>query len=108
VWVRNIVFSSTCAIYGYPKKLPVTEDESRKPVSVYGESKLVFEAILDWYEKLLRKKGILNIVGSALMFFSLYFPPNFEVLAGRRCHRLTYERQSESKKIRAISEFFGV
>lgn len=56
--VKNIVFSSTCAIYGYPQKLPVAENESKKPVSVYGESKLMFEKVLDWYEKLY---GIRNI-----------------------------------------------
>lgn len=56
--VNKIVFSSTCAIYGFPDKLPVTEEESKKPVSVYGESKLMFEKILSWYDKLF---GIKNI-----------------------------------------------
>lgn len=55
---RNIVFSSTCAVYGFPEKLPVTEKESYKPVSVYGSSKLMFEQILAWYGKL---KGIRNV-----------------------------------------------
>lgn len=50
--IPSIIFSSTCAIYGYPSKLPVTENESKKPESVYGESKLMFEQILGWYEKL--------------------------------------------------------
>ncbi len=53
--IPNIIFSSTCAIYGYPSKLPVTEDEAKKPESVYGESKLMFESILSWYKKV---KGI--------------------------------------------------
>lgn len=50
--IPHIIFSSTCAIYGTPEKLPVGEDESKKPESVYGESKLMFETILNWYEKL--------------------------------------------------------
>ena len=50
--IPNIIFSSTCAIYGAPEKLPVSENESKKPESVYGESKLMFENILDWYEKI--------------------------------------------------------
>lgn len=50
--IPNIIFSSTCAIYGAPEKLPVSENESKKPASVYGESKLMFENILDWYEKI--------------------------------------------------------
>lgn len=56
--ISKIVFSSTCAIYGFPDKLPVTEEESKKPVSVYGESKLMFEKILNWYDRLF---GIKNI-----------------------------------------------
>lgn len=56
--VKKIVFSSTCAVYGFPDKLPVTEEENKKPVSVYGESKLMFEKILCWYEKLF---GIKNV-----------------------------------------------
>src|SRR5581483_1686317 len=49
---NTIIFSSTCAIYGYPEKLPVTENETQKPVSVYGESKRMFESVLAWYSKL--------------------------------------------------------
>lgn len=48
--VKKIIFSSTCAIYGTPINLPVTEKESKKPESVYGESKLMFEEILKWYD----------------------------------------------------------
>lgn len=56
--VNKIVFSSTCAIYGYPKKLPATEEEEKKPVSVYGESKLVFERVLAWYDRLFEIKNV--------------------------------------------------
>lgn len=54
----KIVFSSTCAVYGYPDHLPVAESETYKPVSVYGSSKLLFEQILDWYEKLYNIKHV--------------------------------------------------
>ena len=47
--VSRIVFSSTCATYGYPDRVPVTEDESKKPESPYGESKLTFERVLASY-----------------------------------------------------------
>jgi len=47
----NIIFSSTCAVYGYPKKLPVTEDMPIEPVSVYGASKRMFEELISWYGK---------------------------------------------------------
>src|SRR4029079_17654815 len=47
--VQRIVFSSTCATYGYPDHVPVTEDESKKPERPYGESKLTFERVLASY-----------------------------------------------------------
>lgn len=56
--VKNIIFSSTCAVYGFPDKLPVTEDEKKAPVSVYGESKLMFESVLDWYERVYEIKNV--------------------------------------------------
>jgi len=49
--VRDIVFSSTCATYGEPSKVPISEDEVQKPVNPYGESKLIVEKILGWYQK---------------------------------------------------------
>jgi UDP-glucose 4-epimerase len=48
----TIIFSSTCAVYGYPDILPVSEQESYKPVSVYGSSKRMFEEVLEWYQKI--------------------------------------------------------
>ena len=47
--VKNIVFSSTCAVYGNPDAIPITETESKKPVNPYGETKLFVERMLHWY-----------------------------------------------------------
>ncbi len=46
VGVKKFVFSSTCATYGDPEKVPITEDEPQTPVSPYGRSKLMVEHIL--------------------------------------------------------------
>jgi UDP-glucose 4-epimerase len=46
VGVSRFVFSSTCAVYGDPDKIPITEDEKKAPVSPYGRSKLQVEQIL--------------------------------------------------------------
>jgi len=48
----KIVFSSTCATYGQPERVPITEDESQTPANPYGESKLMFERMLDWTRRL--------------------------------------------------------
>jgi UDP-glucose 4-epimerase len=44
--VRRFIFSSTCAVYGDPVKVPITEDQAKKPVSPYGRSKLMVEHVL--------------------------------------------------------------
>jgi UDP-glucose 4-epimerase len=44
--IDRFVFSSTCATYGNPDKVPITEDEKKLPVSPYGRSKLMVEQIL--------------------------------------------------------------
>jgi len=49
VGVKTIVFSSTCATYGEPTQVPITEDHPQSPVNPYGESKRFVERVLDWY-----------------------------------------------------------
>lgn len=56
--IKKIIFSSTCAIYGTPKNLPVLEENEKNPESVYGESKYMFEKILKWYDQLFGIKYI--------------------------------------------------
>lgn len=50
--VQKFVFSSTCATYGIPNVIPMTEDLPLKPINPYGESKVIFEKLLQWYHKL--------------------------------------------------------
>ena len=47
--VKRIVFSSTCAVYGIPKTIPITEKEPMNPVNPYGASKMMVERILRDY-----------------------------------------------------------
>src|SRR3954469_12854765 len=48
--VRRFVFSSTCAVYGTPSVVPVDESHPLGPESPYGESKLMVERMLHWYD----------------------------------------------------------
>ncbi|MGV3773824.1 MAG: UDP-glucose 4-epimerase GalE [Verrucomicrobiales bacterium] len=50
--VRKFVFSSTCATYGPPDRVPMTEDLPQRPINPYGESKLMFEKMLQWYREI--------------------------------------------------------
>ncbi len=50
--VKKFVFSSTCATYGPPDRVPMTEDLPQRPINPYGESKLMFEKMLKWYHEI--------------------------------------------------------
>jgi len=47
--VHKLVFSSSAAVYGEPQATPIEEAHAKVPVNAYGESKFMFERILDWY-----------------------------------------------------------
>ncbi|MBD3380123.1 MAG: UDP-glucose 4-epimerase GalE [Candidatus Omnitrophica bacterium] len=48
---RHFIFSSTCATYGVPEEVPITEDHSQKPVNPYGRGKLMIERVLRDYSE---------------------------------------------------------
>ena len=50
--VERFVFSSTCAIFGLPERMPIDETSPTHPINPYGESKLAFEKILRWYDEI--------------------------------------------------------
>jgi len=49
--VLKFIFSSTCATFGLPDQLPIDEQTPQLPINPYGESKLIFEKILRWYDE---------------------------------------------------------
>ena len=50
--VDKFIFSSTAAVYGYPKYLPLDENHPLEPINYYGFTKLEIERILKWYGEL--------------------------------------------------------
>jgi UDP-glucose 4-epimerase len=46
---EKFIFSSTAATFGEPEYAPIDEKHNQKPINAYGESKLMFEKVLDWY-----------------------------------------------------------
>ncbi|MFL6584211.1 MAG: UDP-glucose 4-epimerase GalE [Chthoniobacterales bacterium] len=70
--VHRLVFSSTCAIFGPPERLPIDETLPTRPINPYGESKLGFERILHWYDAIhgLRFVSLryFNAAGASLRF----------------------------------------
>ena len=49
--IKNIVFSSTAAVYGEPKRIPILEDDDTYPTNTYGETKLTMEKMMKWCNK---------------------------------------------------------
>jgi len=47
--VKNFIFSSTCAVYGTPARVPISEDMALNPINPYGNTKLVIEKLLEDY-----------------------------------------------------------
>ena len=62
--VKRLVFSSTCATFGPPERIPLDERQPQRPINPYGESKLAFERILRWYSEI---HGLLFV---ALRYFN--------------------------------------
>ena len=58
VGVGRLVFSSTCAVYGTPERVPVGEDAPVRPESPYGESKAMTERALSWYDRCLDLRSV--------------------------------------------------
>lgn len=52
VGVKRLVFSSTCAVYGEPEAVPITEDQPKNPTNPYGLSKWMSEQMMDWYARI--------------------------------------------------------
>lgn len=49
--IKNFVFSSTCATYGVPQQIPISENQPQQPINPYGMSKLMVEQILSDFEQ---------------------------------------------------------
>lgn len=50
--VKKFIFSSTAALYGEPKRIPIREDDPLQPTNAYGESKLLVERMLSWFHRI--------------------------------------------------------
>ena len=66
--VKKIVFSSTAAVYGEPKYVPIDENHPKQPINPYGKTKFMVEEILDDYDKAYGLKSIrlryFNVAGA--------------------------------------------
>ncbi|MFC1625222.1 UDP-glucose 4-epimerase GalE [Patescibacteria group bacterium] len=68
--VNNFILSSSAGVYGNPKNLPIKEDDPKNPENPYGETKVMIEKMLPWYEKAYGMKFVsiryFNAAGASL------------------------------------------
>ncbi|RZB35262.1 MAG: UDP-glucose 4-epimerase [Desulfobacteraceae bacterium Eth-SRB1] len=91
---NRMIFSSSAATFGEPQYNPIDEKHPQTPVNPYGESKLMFEKILDWYHKAYGLKfnalryfnaaGAGKRLGDAKRTVTLLIPVTIQVLLGQR------------------------
>ncbi|MCX6152062.1 MAG: UDP-glucose 4-epimerase GalE [Ignavibacteriales bacterium] len=62
--VKKIVFSSTCSLYGNPERVPISEDESLKPINPYAKTKFMIEHVLSDFDT------SFNLKYAALRYFN--------------------------------------
>jgi UDP-glucose 4-epimerase len=94
--VKKLIFSSTCAIFGPPERVPIDETMPARPINPYGESKLAFEKILRWYDEIHGLKFVslryFNAAGASEKFgedhrVETHLIPNvLKVALGERAH----------------------
>lgn len=68
--IKQVVFSSTCAVYGEAQTVPIDESHSTNPTNPYGESKRMIEKIIEWYGTSLGLKYVIlryfNVAGATI------------------------------------------
>lgn len=93
---KRLVFSSTAACYGEPEKTPITEDAKLQPTNAYGESKLLVEYMLRWFNQIhgLRYASLryFNVAGAIAGYGESHEPEShlipliLDVALGRRAN----------------------
>jgi len=116
--IKRFVFSSTCAIFGAPDRVPMTEDLPTRPTSPYGESKRMFEQMLAWYDAIHGIKHInlryFNAAGATERFgehhhIETHLIPNVLAVAqGRRPNVEIYGTDYETRDGTCIRDYIHI
>src|SRR5437588_796641 len=116
--VTKIVFSSTCAIFGPPERVPIDETAQARPINPYGESKLAFEKILRWYGEIHGLKFVslryFNAAGASGSFgedhrIETHLIPNvLKVALGQKPHVEIYGNDYETPDGTCIRDYIHI
>lgn len=116
--IRRLVFSSTCAIFGPPARVPIDEETPKQPINPYGESKLAFEKVLRWYGEIHGLKFVslryFNAAGASARFgedhrTETHLIPNvLKVALGEKPHVEIYGTDYETPDGTCIRDYIHI
>lgn len=116
--IERIVFSSTCAIFGPPERVPIEETAPTRPINPYGESKLTFEKILRWYNQIHGLKFVslryFNAAGASAKFgedhrLETHLIPNvLKVALGQKQHVEIFGTDYETSDGTCIRDYIHI
>lgn len=116
--VGRLVFSSTCATFGPPERVPIDETLPQRPINPYGESKLLFEKILRWYDEIHGLKFValryFNAAGATAKFgedhrCETHLIPNvLKVALGQKPHVEIYGTDYETPDGTCIRDYIHI
>ncbi len=116
--VGRLVFSSTCAIFGLPERVPIDEAAPARPINPYGESKLAFEKILRWYDEIHGLKFVslryFNAAGASRNFgedhrVETHLIPNvLKVALGQKPHLEIYGTDYETPDGTCVRDYIHI
>ena len=118
VGCQRFVFSSTCATFGPPDRVPIDETLPQRPINPYGESKLMFEKILRWYDEIHGLKFValryFNAAGASERFgedhrIETHLIPNIlKVALGQKDHVEIYGTDYETPDGTCIRDYIHI
>jgi UDP-glucose 4-epimerase len=116
--VKQLVFSSSAATYGLPETIPISEGDPADPINPYGESKLAFERMLQWYD---RANGLrfvslryFNAAGASEKYGEVHDPEThliplvLQVALGQRPHVQIYGGDYPTEDGTAVRDYIHV
>ena len=116
--VRDLIFSSSAAVYGEPQSVPIDEDHPKCPVNSYGESKLATERMLAWYVKAYQFRcvslryfnaaGATTKLGEDRSNESHLIPSLLDVALGKRPEIAIYGRNYSTKDGTCLRDYVHV
>lgn len=116
--ITRLVFSSSAAVYGEPGKQPIEEFDPTRPTNPYGETKLVFEKALNWFENAhgIRYASLryFNAAGASVNCGELHDPEThliplvLQVAAGRRQHLEIYGADYPTRDGTCVRDYIHV